>query len=585
MSQLKHRGPNDEGTFFHENVGLGHLRLSILDLSPAGHQPMFSPDRRYCIIYNGEVYNYLELRQELQGKYSFKTGTDTEVILAAYQEWGEACLHKFNGMFAFVIYDQVEQVVFGARDRFGIKPFYYFQDPEKFLFASEIKAILAVLPQRQPNEKAIFEFLIYNRTDQTEETFFEKIFKLKHGHFFTIANNQLKIRQWYNLREKLGENGLTADEFHEHLKASIKLRLRSDVPVGVCLSGGLDSSSIVAILLKEFGKSDLHTFSAVYGEQETADESRFIREFDQQLTNMHYTFPTGETLYNDLESFIRAQSEPVASIGPYAQFKVMELARENVVVTLDGQGADEQLAGYHYFFGSNMKELLRRQQYHRFVHEALAYLFKHQSLHAFKYLAYYSLPVSWKKKVGRQIYGSVSKDFFNRLNHTSQIDADLYHPNSLNESLLQHFEFKLEHLLKWEDHNGMWFSIEPRVPFLDHQLVEKTLAASPDKIICNATNKYILRAALKDILPEKIRQRRDKKGFSTPSDKWFRLKKFEDLIISTIHSPSFKQRGYFNVEASHQRYQRHLAGNLDCAKDIWKWLNLEIWFRIFIDYQ
>ncbi|MFW9876094.1 MAG: asparagine synthase (glutamine-hydrolyzing), partial [Candidatus Thorarchaeota archaeon] len=385
MERMKHRGPDDEGIFLDKNIGLGFVRLSIIDLSMAGHQPMFSDDSRYVIVFNGEIYNYIELRQELTGKYNFKTRTDTEVLLNSYREWGNECLHRFNGMFAFVIFDKKRKDLFAARDRFGIKPFYYYIDSKHLVFASEKQAILTFLKNRIPNNRALFEYLVYNRTDQGDYTFFEHIQKLPHGSYATIKDGNFEIERWYRLQEQIKEPFKTPKEFYDTFKQSVKLRLRSDVPVGVCLSGGLDSSSVVSVLIKEFGKSDVNTFSALYQKGEEADESDFINEYRNDLKNMHFTYPSAESLMLDLESFIKCHSEPVAALGPYAQFKVMQLAKEHVTVTLDGQGADEQLAGYHYFFASYFKELLKGFKFLDLLKEMISYGRIHKSLVAIKY--------------------------------------------------------------------------------------------------------------------------------------------------------------------------------------------------------
>jgi asparagine synthase (glutamine-hydrolysing) len=377
MKVMKHRGPDDEGIFTEASAGLGFVRLSIIDLSSAGHQPMFSSEKvtstgvirrgRYVIVYNGEVYNYIELRAVLNSKgYQFISNTDTEVVLNSFIEWGESCLDKFNGMWAFAIYDRERKELFCARDRYGIKPFYYYTDNEQFTFASEIPPLLSIM-KRKPiqNNQAIFDYLVFNRTDQTEETFFEEVKKLQHGHMLTFKNSELKIKKWYNLRERVNnaEGFRNAEEYREVFSSAVGLRLRSDVPVGVCLSGGLDSSSLVSVLLKDYDKKDLNTFSAVYSKGQYGDESEFINLFrhpglteGNSLQNMFYTTPTAETLYTDLNNFVGAHAEPIPSTSPYAQFKVMELAKGNVVVTLDGQGADEELAGYHYFFGFYFKD-------------------------------------------------------------------------------------------------------------------------------------------------------------------------------------------------------------------------------------
>lgn len=586
MQKIKHRGPDDEGVFCDSNVGLGHVRLSIIDLSDAGHQPMLSNNGRFVIIFNGEIYNYLELKKELKSKYSFQTKTDTEVILAAYQEWGEDCLEHFNGDWAFVIYDKSTHQVFGSRDRYGIKPLYYKFEDNILYFSSEIKPLIGKNPS--PNYHNIFDYLVYNRTDHNNETFFDNIYKLEHGSKFIISNNKFTIFKWYDLRKKIQYNKTYSFEqsvkhFQKLFTSSISLRLRSDVPVGVCLSGGLDSSAIVSNLIKNCGNSDFNTFSAIYEGYEQADESKFINLYANQLTNMHYTRPNADTFYNDYTTFIEAQSEPVASIGPYAQYKVMELAQKHVKVTIDGQGADEQLGGYHYFFGVYFKELLYKFKLVQLLREQYAYYSIHKSFIAFKYLIFYLLQSSIKNKIGSKIYGNVNNNFFNIYNKDNTLAVQLYNPKSLSESLYQHFNNKLEHLLKWEDHNSMHFSIESRVPFLDHRLVEFILGLRSDYIIRNGETKYLLRQASKGILPEPIRKRTDKKGFSTPSDLWFREKQFQELINAVINSRSFIERGIFNIKSVKKDYNEHLNGKKIHTKDIWKWINLEIWFRKFID--
>ena len=281
MRIMKHRGPDDEGVFFENNVGLGFVRLSIIDLTPAGHQPMLSDDGRFVLVFNGEIYNYLELREELQkAGVSFHTNTDSEVLLKAYIHWGESCFHRFNGMWACVIYDTVARKVLISRDRYGIKPFYYLNDRNFFAFCSEIPPLLSLLGRKPtPDYQSIFDFLVFNRTDQTQRTFFDEVTKLQHGHLLELdldeipeslepensLNNrtiEIQPRKWYDLREKVSNSkGFSSpEEFRDLISSAFGLRLRSDVPVGVCLSGGLDSSSIVSILLKDFDKKDLNTF-------------------------------------------------------------------------------------------------------------------------------------------------------------------------------------------------------------------------------------------------------------------------------------------------------------------------------------
>mgnify|MGYP001766876065 CR=1 FL=1 len=586
LELIRHRGPDDEGSFIDRNAGLGNVRLSIIDLTPAGRQPMCSPDGRYCLVYNGEIYNYLELKEALQSKHTFQTWTDTEVVLKAFLEWGPDCLHRFNGMFALAFYDRLSRELFIARDRFGIKPFYYCSGADgSFRFASEARALLPYLRDRRPNRQAVSEYLLFNRTDQGEETFFEGVRKLPHGACGMLRQGKLEIRRWYRLADSLKEPFRDPAEFYDAFRVSVGLHLRSDVPVGVCLSGGLDSSSIVSVLLREYNLADLHTFSAVYEKGAPADESRYIDEYRPHLQHMYVTRPTAGSLEADLDRFLACQAEPVATLGPYAQFKVMELAREHVKVTLDGQGADETLAGYHYFFGSYFKQLFTRFHWGRLLGEASAYLFKYHSLYALQYFTLYLAPARIKSALGRLAHDYLERDFYRESVGCSRLTRSLYNPRDLNDSLLQHFEHKLEHLLKWEDHNSMCFSLESRVPFLDPNLVERLLSLPAEKLIRRATTKQILREAMTGVLPEPIRTRPDKVGFAVPWDQWFRSPAFQERIRAMLHSDKFRDRGFLDPRRCLRDYERHLSGRTRIAREIWKWLNLEWWFEHFIDDQ
>lgn len=585
MEKMKHRGPDDEGVFIDGNVGLGFVRLSILDLSIAGHQPMHSHNNRYVIIFNGEVYNYIEIREELKNDFHFKTGTDTEVVLAAYQKWGKSCLDKFNGMFAFVIFDKDTKQIFAARDRFGIKPFYYYQDEEKFIFASEIKSILPLLKSRSINNSIVLDYVAYNRTDHTNKTFFNGIKKLRHGYTLLINKTKIDFVQWYSLRDKIKDKKtiLSRDEYQEILTDSVKLRLRSDVRVGVSLSGGLDSSSITSLVLNKLNLPNISSFSAVYNTNESYDEYEFIKLYSSQMDNMFYTYPSKETFLNDYKEFIGSHSEPVNDVGSYIQYKVMELVSKHVKVVLDGQGADEQLGGYHNFFGSYYKELLNSGKLLKFIKENFHYLSQHKSPEALKYFIYYILPIKLKKSTNKLAKGSINKEFFNSYSKDSSIISDIYHPLSLHDSLIQHFEYKLEHLLKWDDINSMKFSIESRVPFLDYRLVEASLNLPSDLILKNGTTKYLLRESMKDILPKKIVERKDKKGFSNPRREWFKTPEFQELIFDTLNSNDFQNLNIFDVKDATQKYKNHLADKSDYSIDIWKWININEWKKQIVD--
>lgn len=587
MQKMKHRGPDDDGIFIDGNIGFGFVRLSILDLSPLGHQPMFDVTGRFMIIHNGEVYNFIELRDELKKKgYQFKSNTDTEVILYSFLEWGEDCLNKFNGMWAFIIYDTINKKIFGSRDRYGVKPFYYYQTEDVFAFASEIPPLLTLIPGKPiANNQAIFDFLVFNRTDYSESTFFAEIKRLQHGYKIKIEKNEIALEEWYNLRQQVSksEGFDSSEDYRKLFSDSIKLRLRSDVPVGVCLSGGLDSSSIVSLLLKDFNKQDLKSFSAVYNEGQIGNESEFINEYNNSLNNMFFVNPNAETLIEDLTKFIQAHGEPIPDTSPYAQYKVMEVARNNVVVTLNGQGADEELAGYHYFFGFYFKELFKNFQIYKFANETYRYLLNHRSLLGIKSFFYFLLPHEIRTNVRTNEKGYILHDFVKKYAKENSISESIYASKSLNDALIDHFEYKLEHLLKWEDRNSMYFSLESRLPFLDYRLVEKTLASSSDLKIKDGMTKHILREALRGVLPEKIRLRRDKIGFGTPLGEWLRESNWQSIIKELLNSKSFKDREIVNIQKAKKLYGEHLSHKVNAAKEIWKWIHLELWFREFID--
>lgn len=599
MQVIKHRGPDDEGVYVDGPIGLGHVRLSILDLSAAGHQPMTDPTGRYTIIQNGESYNYIELREELKSLgYTFQTQTDTEVVLNGYIEWGEAVLERLNGMFAMAIYDKQEQTLFLARDRFGVKPFYYHLSNEQMVFASEIPAILELLQRKpQANDDVIFDYLVFNRTDQTEETFFKDIYKLQHGCSMMLdlkksyTKETLPICKWYNLAEhvharKLEIGDLTFEQakalYMDLFKKAIEMRLRSDVPWGVCLSGGLDSSAITATIIKELKKPDVHSFSAVYGKNSKADESQFIDEFKGIVPNMHYIYPDAERLFAHLDDYVRIQGEPTPTTSPYALYCILSEASKNVKVILDGQGSDEALAGYEYIPGLYYKTLFTHLKWGRLAREIIQYARLHKSWRHVKYMVFFMLPSKMRTKVRVAQRGYINPVFVNA--HKDSVIADkLYGANTMTEMLVNHFEYKLEHLCKWGDRDTMAFGMEGRSPFLDKDLVEYSIAIEDQMKICGGYTKFILREVMKGIMPEKVRLRVDKKGFSVPQDEWFRTEKFQKLVNDILSSESFAKRGYFVPEEAKKLYQRHLSGEINISKDIWKWINLELWFREYID--
>ena len=381
---LNHRGPDDSGFFIANSssrkfsnslnrvsgnfdVAFGHRRLSILDLSKKGKQPMSNRNKNLWIIFNGEIYNYLELREELKLKgYKFKTGTDTEVILAAYQEWGTNCFNRFNGMWAIALYDVKNKKVIFSRDRFGVKPFYYFMDKEKIIFGSEIKSILAYPNLNvKPNYKVIYDYLKTGLLDHTNETFFDGIKKLSGSSYAIVDFKSMKISKYWQLKTR-GILGEPIKSFRDLFTDSINLRLRSDVPVGTCLSGGIDSSSVVCVfnnLLYKFKDKNSRrglqkTFSACFNNKDI-DERKYIEEcLSKTNAEKNYVFPDSKGLWKDLNDLIYVQEEPFGSTSIYSQYNVMRLANKKVKVLLDGQGSDELLAGYIPYIKSYIISLI-----------------------------------------------------------------------------------------------------------------------------------------------------------------------------------------------------------------------------------
>lgn len=577
---MKHRGPDDEGLFIEEDVGLGFVRLSILDLSKEGHQPMISNDNNYVLIFNGEIYNYLEIRQELLLKgYSFRSETDSEVLLNAYIEWGYDFLNRLNGMFAFAIFNRKSKELFCARDRFGIKPFYYKKTKDQFLFASDIPSILTSSNNHRQNDKIIYDYLLFNRINHTDETFFEDIFKLPHGHFLVIKNNILEIKKWYDLNEsikKIKINNFNEQNFFESLNDSVKLQLRSDVEVGTCLSGGLDSSAITS-LAQQNSINSIHSFSAVYGKGIYGDESNFIDLFSQTNTTNHTVKPTADSLLNDIYRFHSAISEPVPNTSEYAEFKVMELAKNYCKVILNGQGADEIMGGYHYFFGYYFKELLFSLKLTEFFKEVYFYLRIHKSLFGIKTFLFALSPRLFNRFKKNYLSESFKKEYSHFEN---PILDKFYNSTSMENFMIKHFEYKFEHHLLWADKSGMFFSIEARFPFLDHKLVESTLASG--KTIKNGWTKYLLRDAFKGILPEEIRKRVDKMGYQTPEAIWFKNNEIKELVKKLLTSDKFRNRKYLDRKKVNCVLNKYFNEDV-YNPEIWKWLSLEIWFNQNID--
>lgn len=586
------------------NLALAHRRLSIIDLSPSGHQPMCNENGTIWIVYNGEIYNFRELRKELESLgHRFASNTDTEVIIHAYEEWGPGCLNKFNGMWAFCIWDARMQQLFCSRDRLGIKPLYYFFDGRRFFFSSEIKALLEYGLPRRANDALIYDYLSYGLLDHTAHTLFEGIHQLRGGEYLelNLITQTIRTNRYWKAEEKSTTAKKSAEEYaiqlYELLRDAVRLRLISDVPVGSCLSGGIDSSVVVSLvdrLMRENGLkipgSDIQkTFSARYGDQRH-DEGRFIEAVvNQTQSDAHFVYPTGEGLLKEIDQIIYHQDEPFGSTSIYAQWCVFRLAKASgVKVVLDGQGADELLAGYDGFYITYMADLLRSLRWVQLLDEARKFVAIRPTYSLSK--VFYSVGVASLPRHFKQVLRRVRHLGRPSPNWLHPDMAQLYqqhprekYPRSLDEAFVQTLtETTLPALLHYEDRDSMAHSIESRLPYLDYRVVEFLLAVPADQKISFGINKRVLRAAATGLIPEVVRQRRDKIGFSTPEDVWFR-EAMRGFIESIIASKQFQNRPYFDCKAVQAFVQSYMEGKNNDSSALWRIINLELWLRSFID--
>jgi len=365
---ISHRGPDDEGFYFGDSFAFGHRRLSILDLSSDGHQPMNYLDR-YTITYNGEIYNYIEIREELlKDGYKFVSDTDTEVILASYDKWGEECVDRFNGMWAFAIYDRDNEIIFCSRDRFGIKPFYYTEVDEKFIFGSEIKQLLEFQEENSYNEEILIDFIVTGIIEHTNSTFFKNIYKLEQSHNLTyhLKENRYQINKYYSINFQENSLGLeeSIENYRVELEIAIDFRLRSDVKVGTCLSGGLDSSSVSAIASKKYRENSNNKFVAIHAKstEKSSDESYFAHIVAKSSElDLNIVEPTAQSFKDIIDEVVYTQEEPFGSPSIFMQYFVMKKAKElGCSVMLDGQGGDETLLGYEKYYPSVYIDVYKR---------------------------------------------------------------------------------------------------------------------------------------------------------------------------------------------------------------------------------
>lgn len=579
---IAYRGPDDCGYWTSNNVGFGHRRLSILDLSDAGHQPMSRGNLH--LTYNGEIYNYIELRQILTNEgYKFSTATDTEVIIAAYQQWGVSCFDKFNGMWSLAIYDESNKKIICSRDRFGIKPFCYTRTQGYFAFGSESKQLLKVPDLDKSIDLEVVHNYLHNSYLNTDEnTFLKEVKELRGGHYLTVdlTTNNVKITKWYHLPKKTSRIPNFKEVTHQFKAAfsnSVALRMRSDVTVGSCLSGGLDSSAIVCTVdHAKLSNNEFRTISSCYSDKES-DEQEFIDIVTNQTQfDAIKIFPDLNRLISEKiwDKIIYHQDQPIISFSHFSEFAVFEAAsKNNIIVMLDGQGSDEYLAGYTEFIGAHLRGLLKKFK----LFSYLKFLYQRSRLlntPFFKILMHRVLTDLKTTSDNRQNI----KPFFTK-EFLKSSDAKRYKPESITElSLLQLEKVSIPFQLHSEDRNSMMHSIESRLPFLDVNLVELAINLPESYKLRNGETKAVLRTALHGILPERIAQRQDKKGFPAPDIELFNNN--SDLIIQELQSAIQKNPTIFTEELV-LSFKNYLAGNRD-YNTIWlRAISFNKWRTLF----
>lgn len=604
LEAMNFRGPNDHGVIFEEStvgtVALGHTRLSIIDLSSGGHQPMNSACSRYAIVFNGEIYNYLELRAELKNLgVVFTSNSDTEVLLAAWIHWGEDCLTKLVGMFAFVVFDRSDQTLTCVRDAFGIKPLFYSQESYQFLFGSELRAIKAIKAEVcELNWQRSYDYLVHGQYDSGDQTFIQNIQQLLPGHviiFDAKTNNLSSPRKWWSPNTSVIDVKFqnASDMLREMFLRSIKLHLRSDVPVGAALSGGLDSSSVVCAIRHLDSQIPINTFSYIASGSVLSEEIWVDQVNEYARAKSFKVVVSPEEMALDLDDMMRTQGEPFGSTSIYAQYRVFKEARNRgVLVTLDGQGADELLAGYSGFPGQRLHSLIDEREF----------------LKAYQFLINWSkwpgrtMPGGIKRLVGELASDSIFYSYLRKLNGETAtvpwIDEGMMADHGVNIGFSSRKQIGhksegrrlvtalhnaltvngLPSLLRHADRNSMRFSVESRVPFLTIEMAEFLLSLPENFLVSDSgETKHVFRAAMRGIVPENILHRRDKVGFETPQSDWLNklLPQLRKWIEIDLQIPFLKH------DAMLSYFDSAIAKHQTDTSKIWRLVNFYRWHAQF----
>jgi len=591
--KLIHRGPDAEGIFINKDIGLGHRRLKIIDLV-GGAQPMVSDDKSIVVIFNGEIYNFKEIRRHLESKgYVFKSKSDTETIIYAYVEYGIDCVAHFRGMFGIAIYDLNQKKLTILRDRLGIKPVYYYLDENILVFSSEIKPIITALNRKPEVHLDSLDFYMSVGYVPGENTLFDNIKKLQPGHLLTVQNNQVTIKQYWDLYQTLSaqysfEEALT--RFEELAEESVKLRMISDVPLGAFLSGGLDSSMIVA-LMSRLSDNTVKTFSVGYRDQPEANELAYARIVADHYNTDHHEFLLEPLdFFNSLETLVEHTEEPIIESAGVALFQLSQLAREHVTVILSGEGGDEILAGYPLY-----QIMPKVDRLHRWVRHFPAPLTQRIGHYLSadekrtKYWDWLQLPQPKRyQSISNDVTSSIKRRMYsdpqvlNSQTATSRYFETLYNHHSRGTDLqkMTYTDIKSwlpDDLLVKADKMTMAASLELRVPFLDHKLVEFATSLPDHYRLRGKKGKYLLKELGRNLLPHEIIHRK-KKGFPVPINAWLRGPLYDRSAEILLDNSSFNS-GYFNKTYIENMLRRHQRGDEDLSRRIFSLLNLEIWHR------
>ncbi|MDC3335243.1 asparagine synthase (glutamine-hydrolyzing) [Opitutales bacterium] len=595
----KHRGPDGEGVWFSESehVGLAHVRLSIIDLE-TGQQPMLSNSKN-AITYNGEIYNFEELKKEI-GESNFSTNSDTEVILKAYERWGVDCVSKFRGMFAFALWDKSKSRFFCARDRFGIKPFYYTIVDGTFYCSSEIKALLPFVKEIDTDRDSLNDYLTFQFT-LGEKTLFKGIKQLEPGHLLTIEDSQISVKKYwevyYNLDFSHTEQYFI-EQTRELMGDSIRLHLRSDVPVGAYVSGGRDSS-IVAALASQIETSEFQAFTGKFSYGEGYDESMYARDLSQQYSfNLHELDIKSTDFVSSIHKIIYHLDQPVAGPGSFPQYQISQLASEHRKVVLGGQGGDEIFGGYARYLIAYFEQCIKGAiegslNNGNFVVTYESIISNLESLKQYKPM----LQQFWSKG----LFESIDRRYFDLVNRAPTLNEEVnwdaigksstcdeftkifLGDNVGHESyfdLMTHFDFKtlLPALLQVEDRMSMAHGLESRVPFLDHKLIELAATIPADIKFKNGELKRLLVRTFDSILPNSITQRKDKMGFPVPLNEWMQGE-LKDFVCGIFETGRDRGREFFNTNV----ILENLSKEGKFSRKIWGLLSLEVWMQEFHD--